>query len=60
MENNNLNNKRVVETKENEMVKKKEVKENNERQNKKIKNKKMRSILVCVFLILFGIRTKLH
>ena len=53
MENNNLNNKKVVETKENAEVKKKELKEKIERQN--TKNKKMRSILVCAFLMLFGI-----
>lgn len=55
MENNKLNNKKVAETKENEEVKIKEEKENNETQNKKGKNRKMRSILVCIFLILFCI-----
>jgi len=55
VENNNLNNKKVVETKENAEVKIKEEKDNNQKHNTKSKNKKMRSILVCVFLILFSI-----
>ena len=55
MENNNLNNKKVVETKENAEVKIKEEKDNNQKHNTKSKNKKIRSILVCVFLILFCI-----